>query len=170
MPRSRRAPCGAPGPEAPAPNRPGRRKGQLRGSPSQRARASAYSPEHTRPVFVMDVLRRAAATAFLSLPEPALGRIVGPPIRSPEGWALDVQSQALLWLMRAVGESAEYGDVAEARRTIDRSACVLAPRSPSGVRVEDRQVPGGSGPRRARVYSCEGSSGLAPGLVWFHGG
>jgi acetyl esterase/lipase len=121
-------------------------------------------------VFALDLLRRMAAAGFLSLPEPLLLRVVGPPARSPEGWTLDVQSQALLWLMRAVRESAEYSDVGGARRTLDRSAQVLAPHSRHAARVEDREVPGATGLRRARVYSGAARGSLAPGLVWFHGG
>jgi acetyl esterase len=121
-------------------------------------------------VLVLDLVRRAVSTGFLSLPEPTLLRIVGPRSLSPEGWALDVQSQALLWLMRGVGESAEYSDVGSARRTLDRLARVLAPRGRHGVRVEDREVPGARGLRRVRIYATAGPGRLAPGLVWFHGG
>jgi acetyl esterase/lipase len=119
---------------------------------------------------VWDRLRRAAAIGFLSLPEPTLRRIVGRPVRSPDGWTLDVQSQALLWLMRAVGESAEYSDVARARQTIDRSARVLAPCGPEPLRVRDCELPGAVGPRRARIYTSTATRRLAPGLVWLHGG
>ena len=115
-------------------------------------------------------LRRAAATGFLSLPEPTLRRIVGKPVRSPEGLTLDVQSQALLWLMRAVGESAEYSDVARARKTIDRSGRVLAPCEGKPLRARDCELPGAVGPRRARLYASLEADQLAPALVWLHGG
>ncbi len=119
---------------------------------------------------VWDRLRRAAATGFLSLPERTLRRIVGRPVLSPDGWTLDVQSQALLWLMRAAGESAEYSDVARARKTIDRSGRVLAPRGVEPLRVRDCELPGAVGPRRVRIYASTEASRLAPGLVWLHGG
>ena len=44
-------------------------------------------------------VERAAARAFLSLPAPVLRRIVGPERRSPDGLTLDLQLQALLWLI-----------------------------------------------------------------------
>lgn len=121
---------------------------------------------------VLDRFRRAAATRFLSLPEPALRRIVGPPVRSPEGWPLDIQSQALLWLMRAARESAEYSDVGLARKTLDRSGRVLAPRADERfpIRIQDRELPGAVGPRRVRIYSGAHAGRLAPALVWLHGG
>jgi acetyl esterase len=117
-----------------------------------------------------DLVRRAAAARVLGLPEPVLRRIVGPLARSPEGWTLDVQSQALLWLMRVAGETAEYVDVDSARRRMGRAAVLLAPRVMDGVRVADRQLPGASGPCRARLYSTVMTGRLCPGLVWFHGG
>lgn len=126
--------------------------------------------KHTRVVLGSNLLRRMAATAFLSLPEPTLRRIAGPPVRSPEGWTLDAQSHALLWLMRAVRESVEYSDVVGARRTLERSARVLAPREKQRLRIDDRDLPGGDGPRRARIYSGAAAGDLAPGLLWFHGG
>ncbi len=124
------------------------------------------------PLSVVDRFRRAAATRFLSLPEPTLRRIVGPPVRSPEGWPLDTQSHALLWLMRAVRESAEYSDVSVARKTLDRSGRVLAPRGgeSSRIRIRECELPGAVGPRRVRLYSGAEAGRLAPGLVWLHGG
>jgi acetyl esterase len=108
------------------------------------------------------------AIGFLALPERVLRSIVGPPVRSPDGWTLDLQSQALLWLMRAAGESAEYSDVDEARNTLNRSGRVLEPGRNARLRIQDRELPGAEGPRRARIYSS--APGLAPGIVWLHGG
>ena len=38
------------------------------------------------------------------------------------------------------------------------------------VSIEDRMIPGPLGDIPVRIYRPEGSSALAPGLVWFHGG
>jgi acetyl esterase len=107
---------------------------------------------------------------FLNLPEAVLRKVAGPPLRSPEGWPLDVQSQALLWLMRISGESAEYTDVDSARLGVDRNALVTEPRVAGGVRVAERRLPGAAGSVRARVYQTAMTGRSCPGLVWFHGG
>jgi len=116
-------------------------------------------------------VERAAARAFLSLPAPVLRRIVGPPRRSPDGLTLDLQLQALLWLIALTKVPAlSGGDVAVARASLDRAAPTLDLVTPD-VAVYDRTVPGASGPRRARVYvPASAPSSGAPGLVFFHGG
>jgi len=116
-------------------------------------------------------IERAAARTLLKLPAPVLRMVVGPPRRSPEGFELAVQMQALLWLMRVSRqpELAE-GGVEKGRRAMDRSGNILATRV-RDVTTEDRTVPGAAGPRRARVYTPASARGhAAPGLVWFHGG
>lgn len=115
---------------------------------------------------------RLAARGFLRLPSTLLRRIVGPPIRSPEGFELDLQSQALLWLMRVRGKSPMYdANLDKARRRLDHDASVLAPTNVTPLRVFDRAIPGVDGPRQCRVYRPRAAGGsLLPGLVWFHGG
>ncbi|MGO9835172.1 MAG: alpha/beta hydrolase [Polyangiaceae bacterium] len=116
-------------------------------------------------------IERAVTRTFLALPTPVLRRIVGPPRRSPEGFELEVQTQALLWLMRVSGqpELAE-GGVEKGRRAMDRTGSLLATLV-DDVTTDDRMVPGAAGQRRARIYMPESARGrVAPGLVWFHGG
>jgi acetyl esterase len=114
---------------------------------------------------------RAAAMALLRLPARALRRIVGPPIRSPERFVLDLQSQALLWMVRVRGTEIYGSDVGRSRRNMARASRILEPRAVAALRVFDRTLPGGSGPRPARVYVPVASPpGLGPALVWFHGG
>jgi acetyl esterase len=72
--------------------------------------------------------------------------------------------------MRVAGESAEYSVVADARRILERSAVVLAPGAGREIRIEDRHVPGASGPLRVRIYRSGARTSLTPGLLWFHGG
>jgi acetyl esterase len=100
--------------------------------------------------------------------------LAGAPRRSPEGIALDLQSQAMLKLARLGGEEEEYDDVESARQHAERSWNLLAPRGGGDVHVRDRMIPGGEGPRRARVYTpardVGRGSGCAPGIVWFHAG
>ncbi|HEY3821482.1 MAG TPA: alpha/beta hydrolase [Polyangiaceae bacterium] len=116
-------------------------------------------------------VERAVTRAILSLPAPVLRRIVGPVRRSPDGLTLDLQLQALLWLIALTKVPAlSGGEVAVARAALDRAAPTLDLVTP-GVTVYDRTVPGADGPRRARVYvPTSAPPSDAPGLVYFHGG
>jgi acetyl esterase len=117
-------------------------------------------------------VERAVARGLLSLPPAVLRRIVGPPVRSPDGLTLDLQLQALVWLMGRFHVGALHeGGVDFARRAMDRSAPTLDFLPASDVAAYDRTVAGGAGPRGARVYTPESArDGAAPGLVFFHGG
>lgn len=116
-------------------------------------------------------VERAVARALLALPPPMLRRIVGPERRSPDGLTLDLQLQALLWLIALTKVPAlSGGDVAIARASLDRAAPTLDLVT-HDVAVYDRTVPGAVGPRRARVYvPASAPASSAPGLVFFHGG
>lgn len=115
---------------------------------------------------------RSAALAVLKMPKAVLRRIVGAPPRSPEGFVLDLQSQALLWLMRAGRQPDLHArGVAGGRRVLERSGRVLDIAGIHDVTVIDRTVPGAAGPVAARIYTPSAArEGRAPGLVWFHGG
>ncbi|HEY6461352.1 MAG TPA: alpha/beta hydrolase, partial [Polyangiaceae bacterium] len=117
-------------------------------------------------------VERAVTRAFLSLPAPLLRRIVGPVRRSPDGLELDLQLQALLWLIARMKVPAfADGPVAEARALMDRSAPTLDLPVAQRVAAYDRMVPGADGPRRTRVYVPQAAPATAaPGLVYFHGG
>src|ERR1019366_1958101 len=118
-------------------------------------------------------LERAATMALLKTPRGLLRRLVGAPVRSPEGFELDLQGQVLLWLMRASRqpELHERG-VEGGRRILDRTGRLLDMAGVSDVAVADRTVPGADGLRSARIYTPASARGRsrAPGLVWFHGG
>ncbi len=115
---------------------------------------------------------RAFTFGVLRLPRGVLRRIVGAPIRSPEGYELDLQGQAQLWLTRVSKQPELHeGGVEGARRTLDRIGVLLESRGFHDVLAVDRTLPGGDGPRRARVYTpARARAKGAPGLVWFHGG
>jgi acetyl esterase len=117
-------------------------------------------------------IERIAAMAVLRLPNPVLRRMVGAPVRSPEGFELDVQGQAQLWLMRASKQPELHERGVEGGRVaLDRMAPILDVQGIVDIVTEDRMIPGAEGPRRARVYTPQRRSGeLAPGLVFFHGG
>lgn len=117
-------------------------------------------------------LERAAACTLTSLPPAILRRIVGPPSLSPDGLELDLQLQALLWLIdRFHLPELTGGPVAQARAALDRAAPTLDLAPPPGVGAYDHTIPTASGPRRVRVYAPESApASSAPGLVFFHGG
>jgi acetyl esterase len=116
-------------------------------------------------------IEHAAARAFLRLPAPVLRRLAGPPVASPEGFELDVQLQALLWLMRIAQEPpTEQGGVGPARERMERAAPTLDVVGVEDVVTIDRQVDGAAGKLRARLYVPKGARDPGPALVWFHGG
>jgi acetyl esterase len=118
------------------------------------------------------MVERTVTRAFLSLQAPLLRRIVGPVRRSPDGLELDLQLQALLWLIARMKLPAfADGPVAEARALMDRSAPTLDLPAAQRVAAYDRMVPCADGPRRTRVYVPQAAPATAaPGLVYFHGG
>jgi acetyl esterase len=117
-------------------------------------------------------LERAAALTVLGLPRGLLRRLVGPPVRAPEGYELDLQGQAQLWLMRVSKQPELHGrSIVSSRQNMDRIGDLLGVKGLDDVRTADRTLPGAEGPRRARVYTPVRAGGApAPGLVWFHGG
>ncbi len=117
-------------------------------------------------------VERTIARTFLALPRPVLQRIVGERRRSPEGFELDPQTQALLWLMRRTGAPEMHaGGLEPARRRLDREGTTLEPRGFDDVQARDLTVPCAQGPRRARMYSPQSArTETSPALVFFHGG
>ncbi|HTB72035.1 MAG TPA: alpha/beta hydrolase [Polyangiaceae bacterium] len=117
-------------------------------------------------------LERAVTFGVLGLPRGLLRRIVGAPVRSPEGYELDLQGQVQLWLTRVSKQPELHeGGVEGARRTLDHVGVLLEARGIDDVLAVDRTLPGANGPRRARVYTpARARAKGAPGLVWFHGG
>jgi acetyl esterase len=99
-----------------------------------------------------------------------LRRLFGEPPRSPDGLRLDLQVHALLTLARATKapELATLG-VEGARRSLDQFGPAFGP-APPAVAVSDLILPGGAGPRRARMYVHGDAREARPGLVFFHGG
>jgi acetyl esterase len=117
-------------------------------------------------------VERAAALSFLRLPPPVLRRIVGAPVRSAEGYELDLQGQALNFLMK-LGRQPELHErgVRGGRDLLDHSGRILDMPDLEDVAVTDLTVPGAEDPRAARIYRPSGAPrDRAPGLVFFHGG
>jgi acetyl esterase len=115
---------------------------------------------------------RAAALRVLALPKRVLRAAFGAPPRSPEGYVLELQSHAMLGLMRLTGERAlDHVEPVLSRRRLEHAARVLEARPTAALFTRDVEIPGGAGPRRARVYRpAEIAAERMPALLWFHGG
>ncbi len=114
---------------------------------------------------------RIAAVAVLGLPRVLLRHLVGAPVRSPEGYELDLQGQALLWLMRiSMQPELHERGLEGGRKTFERIGGLLGIEGIDDVTTVDREVPGAAGPRKARVYTPATAHAPAPGLVFLHGG
>jgi acetyl esterase len=111
----------------------------------------------------------AALHALLSVPEPTLRRMAGPPVVI-DGRQLDPATQLLL----AGAERAKMrlGDrtVPSRRRAIMRRASALAMPRAKGVHAVDRTIPGPAGPLPVRVYRSLAAPAEPPAIVYFHGG
>ena len=116
-------------------------------------------------------LERAAAERILALPRPVLRTLAGPPIRSREGYALDLETQVLLRLMRLTRQPAMHeGGPKLARLHMDRSAKVAEPREGHDLSVRDSRIPGPAGDVRVRIYTPPTNGTARPILVYLHGG
>ncbi len=124
------------------------------------------------PFRIPSVLERPLVKAVLGAPAAILRRFAGPAIKSPDGLALDLQTQALLRMMQLTEEpEIHHGSLEQARRRMERSASLLDYADLRGVAIEDIEVGGAAGPRPARVYRPNGvPRSDSPALVWFHGG
>ncbi|MGH3499613.1 MAG: alpha/beta hydrolase [Nocardioidaceae bacterium] len=126
------------------------------------------------------LLRRAAAQvrtrleswtlrATLALPPGLLRRIVGHEVWI-DGQRLDREVQALLRLERLTGAApVESLPLVEGRARLDSDSAMVGGRQPIGA-VADHVIPGPGGDLAARLYTPHGMSGVAPLLVYFHGG
>jgi acetyl esterase len=113
------------------------------------------------------LIERRLLRAYFRIPRPVLRRIIGAPLRSPEGFELDLEPQALLWLMKRIPRPEFRDDFEAARRQFDENCELVGPKLDAAW--EDRSVPGAEGPLRTRRYASRSSSSRAA-LVWFHGG
>lgn len=116
-------------------------------------------------------LERALAERILALPRPVLRRLAGPTLRSNEGYALDLETQVLLRLMKLVRQPAMHeGGPQLARRNMDRSSKVAEPREGHDLSVRDSRIPGPAGDVRVRIYTPPSHGEPLPILVYLHGG
>lgn len=116
-------------------------------------------------------LERALVERTLALPKPILRKLAGPAIRSEEGYALDLETQMLLRLMKVARQPEMHrGGPKLARLHMDRSAKVAEPREGHALSVRDSRIPGPAGDVRVRIYTPPSNGSPRPILVYLHGG
>jgi acetyl esterase len=122
--------------------------------------------------FLTNVQRRVSRS-LTSLSPGTLRAVFGKEVRSPEGYVLDPQVQAIVRMSEVLGHSewARLG-VARARRAMDASSQILQPRPRGALSVHDEVIRVKGGAVRARVYKPAERSGdsALPVVVFYHGG
>lgn len=123
-----------------------------------------------RPTSVRNRFEARLLRALALLPEPAVRRSAGRPVRI-DGQQLSSQAQLLLRLMRLTGAGRiERMSVAEARAEIRREAAVAAGAPLPVGEVRDLAIPGPAGKIGARLFEPVSPSRRAALIVYFHGG
>lgn len=116
-------------------------------------------------------LERALVERVLRLPKPILRRLMGEPPRSPEGFELDLETHALIELMRLARQPEMHqGGPELAREHMDRSAKVAEPRGNDELSIRDSRIPGPAGDVPVRIYTPVAGEAPRPVLVYLHGG
>jgi acetyl esterase len=111
----------------------------------------------------------AALRAVLTLPEPAIRRLVGPPVEI-DGRRLAPAVQLLLHLeQRALPFAGDRSVPTHRREVLRRSAALAMPRA-RGVHAVNRTIPSPDGPIRVRVYRAARATAEPPAIVFYHGG
>jgi acetyl esterase len=111
----------------------------------------------------------AALRAVLALPEPAIRRIVGPPVEL-DGRRLAPAVQLLLQLeQRALPFAGDRSVPTRRREVLRRSSALAMPRA-RGVHAVNRTIPGPGGPILVRVYRSARTAANPPAIVFYHGG
>ena len=111
----------------------------------------------------------SVARAALSLPQPLIRRVVGPPVVRDDR-TLDPAVQLMLRFEQKLDSlSGGDGDAASRRAAIRRSSALAMPRA-RGVHAVDRTIPGPAGPIPVRVYRSTLAGAQPPALVYLHGG
>ncbi len=119
-----------------------------------------------------ETAQRLLARSTLRLPPAALRRVAGPPRLTPEGWPMDLQTQALIRLMALVGHPELHdASVDRARHRMDQSTPIVDAPPVRDVSAKNLEIPGPDGASlRLRLYRPAGLTKRAPAVLWLHGG
>ncbi len=116
-------------------------------------------------------LEKRLANLVMQLPRSWILALAGGRRREVDDFVLDEQVQLAIAMHARTGRKLTHQlGIAEARRELEESAGLLAPRPRSMKSVEDRRIPGPAGAIPVRVYRPHGVASPAPALVFFHGG
>jgi acetyl esterase len=112
-------------------------------------------------------IERQVANALIRMPRSWLVALSGGRRKEVDGLLLDEQAQFAMAMHKVSGRRHTHQlDIRSARRELESSALVFAPRRRRMARVEDRRV----GDIPIRIYVPLHHRDPAPALVYFHGG
>jgi acetyl esterase len=115
-------------------------------------------------------LEKRLAHAVMTLPRSWLVKLAGGRKQIDE-YVLDEQIQLAIVMHARLGKKHTHELAIEAaRRELEASAEIFAPKKRDLARVEDRKIPGPAGPIPVRIYVPRGVANPAGALVFFHGG
>lgn len=118
----------------------------------------------------MSKLTTMAKLPILWFPEPWVKALIGSRLRHADGRDIDAKAQFLGELANALRGDA-LPSVEDSRAQMARLAALLDEPRPKSVNVQDLELPGGGGPRPARIYTPDGAGSQAmPTLFFIHGG
>jgi acetyl esterase len=109
------------------------------------------------------------ARALFALPAPVRRRLAGRPVRK-DGQTMDPDVQLLLKLLNAQDTTLTDAEPADARRTMEEGAPIVAGPTIEHVRTRDLPIPTGTGSLPARLYTPDGLAEGSGLLVFYHGG
>jgi acetyl esterase len=113
---------------------------------------------------------RLALRGVVNLPDSLLAGLIGPLPRNDRGVELDLRAALLIEAIDRAGlNRPERAGPARARAHMDTHAVLIdVPAQP--CEVEERSLPGATGPLRAVVFRPTGEASELPLLVYLHGG
>lgn len=115
------------------------------------------------------LLEKHSLRALMRLPAPVIRALAGAPRRAGDQ-SFDPKAQLITRLARRDKMPDSPQALARARRIADSQAQYLPPAPTRAVTHQDITLPGGDGPRPARLYRPQGLGASAPVLLSFHGG
>ena len=112
-------------------------------------------------------LEKRLANAVMQLPRSWLVKLAGGSRMQIDDFVLDEQLQVAVAMHKRMGKKLTHElDIEGARRELEASAAIFAPRLRPMARVEDRRIDGVP----VRVYVPNNVPVPSPALVYFHGG
>lgn len=116
-------------------------------------------------------LEKRLANLAMRMPKRWLVRLAGGRSIAVDGFVLDEQVQFAIAIHARLGKRHTHElDLAGARRELEESAAVFAPKPRAMARVADATIDGPAGPIPIRIYEPRGLPAPSAALIFFHGG